>query len=156
MISELSTRRGGPGRDFAFSGLWVVPGPVARVREVLVDLERYPTWWPEVRAVASLGPDDALVICRSWLPYSLELHLTALRRDPDRLETGIGGDLEGWARWLLDPVADGTRIRFEQICRVTRRHLTFASYLARPLLVANHDRMMESGIRGLVSRLDHG
>ena len=46
-----------------------------RVHEVLLDLEHYVDWWPQVRAVASAGPDDALVVCRSLLPYDLELHL---------------------------------------------------------------------------------
>ena len=27
-----------------------------------IDLEHYVDWWPQVRAVASLGPDDALVL----------------------------------------------------------------------------------------------
>lgn len=140
-------------RHYEFGGSWVVPAPPERVQSTLVDLEFYPEWWPEVRAVASLGPDDALVVCRSWLPYSLELHLTAVRRDPELLETRLGGDLEGHARWRLAPHPRGTRLDYEQSCRVTGRLLAVASYAARPLLVRNHERMMSSCVAGLGRRL---
>ena len=47
-------------RDYRFSGTWTVPAAPEAVAALLVDLERYPSWWREIRAVASLGEDDAL------------------------------------------------------------------------------------------------
>jgi carbon monoxide dehydrogenase subunit G len=138
---------------FTFTGSWHVPAPPEEVREVLLDLERYPTWWPEVRAVASLGGDDALVVCRSTLPYSLDLHLHAVRRDPDVLETRLDGDLVGVARWLLGPQGGGTRLRFEQHVRVAGAVLALGSYVARPLLRWNHHRMMDSCVTRLAARV---
>jgi hypothetical protein len=134
---------------YSFTDQWVLPARPERLHERLVDLERYPEWWPEVRAVASLGPDDALVVCRSRLPYDLELHLHAVHRRPDLLETTIAGDLHGWVRWRLAPVADGTRLAFEQAVDVPGRLLRLASYVARPVLVWNHHRMLDSAIRAL-------
>lgn len=152
-------------RDFRFDGEWELPLVPDRVHTRLLDLERYPTWWPEIRAVAKLGDDDALVLVRSALPITLELVLHAESRSSDRLETTLSGDLQGWVRWLIDPISGGagphTRLRFEQEVRVARRGLSWASYVVRPVLVWNHDRMVASAVRGLLdaavpTRIDRG
>ncbi len=67
---------------YTFSGTWEIAAPVAAVHAQLVDLEHYPDWWPQVVAVASLGPDDARVLCRSVLPYTLDLVLHAVEPVP--------------------------------------------------------------------------
>jgi len=136
-------------RTYRFRDEWSVPGSQDAVQAVLVDLEHYVTWWPEVRAVAKLGADDAVVICRSRLPYSLELRLTAVHREPHLLEVRIDGDLSGHARWQLGPDPLGTRLVFDQQVQVRNRALALASYVARPLLIWNHHRMMRSCIDGL-------
>lgn len=137
---------------FRFSGTWDVAAPVAAVHDVLVDLERYPSWWPQVVAVASLGPDDARVLCRSVLPYTLDLVLHALDRSPDRLEVAVAGDLEGSVRFRLARTAAGTRLDLTQEVRVPGVP-GVASYLARPVLRWNHHRMMAGGIDGLRARV---
>lgn len=137
-------------RRYRFTDSWLLPVAPADLHPRLADLEGYPAWWPEVRAVASLGPDDALVVCRSRLPYDLELHLHAVHRRPDLLETALDGDLHGWVRWRLSEEDGGTRLVFEQEVTVRSRVLALASYLVRPLLVWNHDRMLDSAIRNLV------
>ena len=139
---------------YSFRGTWTVPAPVPRVQEVLVDLEHYPAWWPQVLAVAKVTDDDARVLCRSVLPYTLDLLLHAERREPFVLETSLAGDLEGVVRWRLAADAGGTRMDFEQDVRVTSRLLGLASYPARPLLSWNHDRMMAGCIAGLRERLE--
>lgn len=140
-------------REFSFRDEWTVAAPMGEVQAVLVDLEGYPSWWPQVRAVAKLGPDDALVVCRSVLPYALEVRLHAVHRLPDLLETALEGDLAGTARWRLTPVTGGTRLQFEQDVRVTGRLLGFAAYAGRPVLTWNHDRMMAGCIAGLRTRV---
>jgi Polyketide cyclase / dehydrase and lipid transport len=143
---------------YSFRVSWTVPFPLERVHAVLVDLERYPEWWPQVRAVASLGEDDALVVARSVLPYSLELVLHAVRRDPTHLETTLTGDLEGVVRWNLtdlgpSEIGPQTRMDFEQEVQVTGRLLRVASRAGRPLLRWNHERMMRGCEQGLRRRL---
>jgi uncharacterized protein YndB with AHSA1/START domain len=138
--------------SYSFAGSWTVPAPPDRVHEVLVDLERFPEWWPQVLAVASLGPDDARVLCRSALPYTLDLLLHARDRDLRRLEVGIDGDLRGWARWTLTETSAGTRLDFGQ-------EVSVAGWLGRispvlgPVLRWNHDRMMTGCLEGLRVRL---
>ena len=138
---------------YSFRGTWTVPAPVERVQPVLLDLEHYPDWWPQVRAVAKITDDDARVLCRSTLPYTLDLLLHAERREPHLLETSLAGDLEGVVRWRLTDQPSGTRLDFEQDVRVTGRLLHLASYAARPLLGWNHHRMMAGCLAGLRARL---
>jgi carbon monoxide dehydrogenase subunit G len=138
--------------SFAFRDSWDVAAPPAAVHDVLVDLEHYPEWWPQVVAVASLGPDDARVLCRSTLPYTLDLVLHAADRSPGRLEVGVSGDLDGTVRFVLDEHPGGTRLDFGQEVRA-RGLLATASYVARPVLRWNHDRMMRGCRDGLRARL---
>jgi hypothetical protein len=141
-------------RTWSFRSSFTVPAPCARVHDVLADLESYPSWWRQVRAVVRLGEDDALVVCRSVLPYSLHLHLHAVHRLPDLLETSIDGDLVGSVRWRLADHPSGTQLDFEQDVTVAGRLLTIGSYVARPLLRWNHEWMIRGCREGLLSRVD--
>lgn len=134
--------------SYSFSASWDVAAPLAEVAQTVVDLEHYPDWWPQVRAVAKLGPDRAWVRCRSALPYTLDLVLDAVTRTPPVLEVAISGDLTGFARFALAPAAGGTRLEFRQEVEA-RGPLALASYVARPVLVWNHARMMAGCREGL-------
>jgi hypothetical protein len=137
---------------FTFSERWWVPARPDEVRDVLVDLERYPEWWPQVLAVASLGDDDARLLCRSTLPYTLDLVLHAVSRDLPTLEVALDGDLRGWVRWRLVPERGGTALDLTQEVSV-RGPLAAAAAVLRPLATWNHRRMMAGGLRGLRARL---
>lgn len=138
---------------FAFHDSWSVAASPGRVREVLVDLEHYPEWWPQVVAVAKIDDDTARVLCRSSLPFTLDLVLGAVHREPRLLETTIDGDLEGSVRWRLDPDGGGTRVTLDQQVVVARRLLALASYVGRPALRWNHARMVRACRRGLALRV---
>ena len=137
---------------YRFSSTWQVAAPVGEVAATVVDLERYPEWWPQVRAVARLGEDTAWVRCRASLPYTLDLVLVAASRTPPVLEVSIGGDLTGFARFTLSGTdAGGTRLDFRQEVSA-HGALALASYVARPLLAWNHERMMAGCRDGLAQR----
>ena len=143
--------------DYDFEHSMVLAAEPDQVHAVLVDLERFGSWWPQVRAVASLGPDDALVVCRSVLPYDLELHLHAERRDPELLRVAIDGPIQGYAQWKLtalheDGVPGGTRLDFEQRVHAVDRSFVLGSYVLKPLLRWNHHRMMQGAEDGLAKR----
>jgi len=142
-----------PRTDYAFRHRTTVAAEPGVVHDVLVDLEHYVDWWPQVRAVASLGPDDALVVCRSLLPYDLELALHAESRDPESLRVAIDGPIRGYADWRLTRVDGGTRLDFEQRVHAVARRFRWASYVAKPVLAANHAWMMRGAERGLTARL---
>lgn len=136
-------------RHYTFRHHWTVAAPADRVQAVLSDLEHYPDWWPQIRAVAKIDDDNARVLCRSALPYDIDLLLTAIRRDPLELETTLSGDLEGTARWRLHPDGDRTMVDYEQDVLVTGRLLGFLSSVLRRPLAWNHDRMMAGCRDGL-------
>jgi hypothetical protein len=137
-----------------FEHRWLLEGTRQAAYDVLVDVERYPEWWPQIRAVAYLGPERALVVCRSVLPFSLHLELEPVARDPERgiLEVAIDGDLVGWSRFTLTPTSRGLDTRYEQEVE-TRGRMLDAARLARPLVRANHTWMMRSARAGLTARL---
>lgn len=137
---------------YGFGGSWHVGAPLPEVRDTIVDLEHYPEWWPQVRAVASLGPDDAWVVCRSALPYSLNLVLHAVSREGTVLEVAVTGDLDGFVRWRLADEGSGTRMDLEQQVTVSGL-LGVASQALRPVLRWNHHRMMTGCVMGLRKRL---
>jgi carbon monoxide dehydrogenase subunit G len=143
--------------EYVFTDSFIAPAAPERVHALLLDLEHYVDWWPQVRAVASLGPDDALVVCRSVLPYDLELRLHAASRDPHELRVDIDGPIRGFARWRLTHAGadtqDGTRLDFEQRVHAVDLMFVWASHLAKPLLSWNHARMMRGAERGLAARL---
>jgi hypothetical protein len=142
--------------EYVFRASWESAATPARIRAVLLDLEHYVDWWPQVRAVASAGPDDALVVCRSLLPYDLELHLRAESRDPALLRVRIDGPIRGFAQWRLAATGAGTRLDFEQRVQAVTTALRWASYVAKPLLAANHTWMMRGAQRGLQERVSPG
>ena len=144
-------------RRYRFSSAFNLAAPRERVHGVLVDLEAYCEWWPQVRAVGKLDDDRALVVCRSALPYELELELTARSRAAEKLEVGIDGPIRGWARYHLADLGPGvTSLQFEQEVYAVDRLMALASYVARPLLVWNHHRMMAGAVRGLRETLERG
>lgn len=138
--------------EYAFAHSMNIPASPEAVHAVLVDLEHFGDWWPQVRAVAKLGDDDALVVCRSLLPYDLELLLHAESRALGLLRVGIDGPIRGYAQWRLTGVDGGTRLEFEQRVHAVTRGFRWASYVAKPVLRANHALMMRGAQDGLARR----
>lgn len=140
-------------RTFAFSSAWWTPHDGPRVHAVLEDVEHYPEWWPQVVACLKTGEDQGVVLCRSTLPYTLELHVSLLRRTPEVLESRVTGDLDGWVRWTVRTEGEGCRVHFEQEVTVNGALLSLAAYAARPALRWNHERMLAGARDGLARRL---
>lgn len=139
--------------SYSFHSSWLVLATPAEVADVAVDLARYPQWWPQVRAVARLGPDAARVLVRAALPWTLDLMLESVSQEPPRLEVALSGDVDGWVRWHLTEVVGGTRCDHTQEVTV-RGALAVASVVGRSALAWNHHRAMvgcERGMRGEVA-----
>jgi hypothetical protein len=141
---------------FSFRTHWEIAAPADAVQRVLVDLEHYPEWWPQVVAVAKIDDDRARVLCRSRLPYTLDLVLTAERREPRQLESRIDGDLVGVALWRLEEVDGSTLVDYTQDVVVTHRVLRPMVRVLRGPMEWNHARMMEGCHAGLERRLGLG
>lgn len=138
-------------RTYQFRSVWRPAAPVADVYKVLEHLADYPMWWPEVKEVRPLGPDQYELRCRSILPYDLVFTTHQTRRDPMArvLEASLTGDLEGFSRWTLQESPDGVRATFEEEVVANKELLRRLDLLARPAFRANHSLMMRHGERGL-------
>jgi hypothetical protein len=139
---------------FRFESRWQLDATREAAYDVLVDLERYPLWWRQVRAVAKLGEDHAWVLARSLLPITLSLELRPVTRDPERgvLQISIDGDLQGWSRFELTPTGQGLDVWYEQEV-VTHRAILGATRPLRAVVTANHSWMMRSCRLGLARRV---
>lgn len=84
---------------YRFRSVWDLAAPPARVYAVLEQAEEYPRWWPQVRAVESLGPRTGAGYFRSFLPYEIKVTATELLRDPAG---------ESW-RWPCTATSKGGR-----------------------------------------------
>ncbi|HSV37379.1 MAG TPA: SRPBCC family protein [Nocardioidaceae bacterium] len=140
--------------SFRFEHRWLLDAEAGAAYDVLVDVERYPEWWPQISAVAKLGEDHALVLCRSVLPFTLHLELRPVVRDPDAgvLHVSIDGDLEGWSRFTLSPTDAGLDVFYEQEVE-TRRPMLDATRWVRRAVRTNHTWMMRSARVGLETRV---
>ncbi|MFC7974272.1 SRPBCC family protein [Streptomyces cinereoruber] len=140
---------------YRFRCVWRLPAPPDTVYAVLERAEDYPRWWPQVREVVPRDEASGTARFRSLLPYDLLVTVRALRRDPAArvLEIGLGGDLEGRARWTLTQEGTGTRVLYEQEVEVRARLLRILAVPGRPLFRANHALMMRGGRRRLAAHL---
>ena len=139
--------------DFTFTDTWHLPADVDTVVAALADIERYPTWWPQVRSVTRIDERSGRGVVRSLLPLRLDLVLTREVEDHDggHLRVRITGDLRGYAEWRVVAGAKGAEAHFEQSVRVATR-LERVATLVPWVLRANHAWMMRRGRRGLRRR----
>jgi hypothetical protein len=136
---------------YEFKSLWHVEARPDDVFEVLADLDAYPAWWPEVKAVERLGETAVAVRVRSFLPYELRFEMHQVVRDAQSgvLEVSMAGDLEGFSRWTVSGEGGGSRLLFEEEVRTNRVVLNRLALVARPAFKVNHAFMMRHGEAGL-------
>ncbi|MEU3274588.1 SRPBCC family protein [Saccharomonospora sp. NPDC006951] len=141
---------------YRFRAAWSIDAPAPAVFAAVVDVARYPQWWPDVRTVSKVNEDTAELVCRATLPFALTLRMTRLEQDEHtgRLGVALSGDLEGslTARVWEGP-GSATRLEILQQVVATKTLLRALSPLARPVFRANHAVMMRRGQRGLRSLL---
>lgn len=114
--------------------------------DVIADVAGYPSWWPQVRAIAKVDERTARIVIRSLLPYSLECELESVVQDRAAgiLEARLRGDIEGWSRWTLTQDGSQTTMNFEQFVDTPHWPLRAARWV-RWLPELNHRWMMKHG-----------
>ncbi|MFF5976135.1 SRPBCC family protein [Streptomyces sp. NPDC012769] len=142
---------------YRFRSVWRLAAPPEAVYAALECAEDYPRWWPQVREVVPVDETTGTARFRSLLPYDLVVTARARRRDPAArvLEIALGGDLEGWARWTLSTLPDGTGTHalYEQEVEVRSPLMRALAVPGRPVFRVNHALMMRAGRRGLAAHL---
>ena len=137
---------------------WTFEAPADVVLAALRDLESYARWWPQVRVAERVGEHRVRMRCRSALPYDLVFVVEESGIDVGRgyLEGTLTGDLDGMSRWVVtgDPDGAGTTASFLEVVVTTPWAMNLLAPVARPLVLANHARMMRDGEAGLRADLD--
>ncbi|MBB5935650.1 SRPBCC family protein [Streptomyces zagrosensis] len=153
----------GGWHHYRFRSSWTLTAPPDAVYAVLERAEEYPAWWPQVREAHPRDEGSGTARFRSVLPYDLVVSAHETRRDPAArvLEMAMTGDLEGWARWTVEPhtvagEGSGSQAFFEQEVELCKPLLRRIALLCRPFLVLNHALMMRGGQRGLRAVLAAG
>lgn len=139
-----------PANIYRFRDIWFIAAPAPSVFDAVVDLARYPQWWPDVRSVRRIDEETAELICRATLPYQLVLRMRRAEQDAPagRLRVHLSGDLEGSLAALVLTHSAGTRLDITQQVVATKPLLRRLS-IARPLFRVNHALMMRRGQHGL-------
>jgi hypothetical protein len=138
--------------DYRFRHLWAVRAAATRVFDALVDLARYPDWWPDIRDVRRIDDDTAEVTCRSTLPYVLTFRMHRKEENPDKglMRVDMTGDLEGYVQGVVvQHRTAGALLVISQRVVVTKPLLRAFAPVARPLFLLNHALMMRRGQLGL-------
>lgn len=137
--------------SYSFRSVWTPGAPAGDVYQALEHLADYPAWWPEIKEVRPLSNEEYELRCRSVLPYDLVFTTHQARRDPVQrvLEAKLTGDIEGFTRWTIQEIADGSRATFEEEVVANKKLLQRLDPVARPAFRANHKLMMSHGERGL-------
>ena len=148
---------------YRFSTLWRLRAPLDDVYGVIVDIDRWPEWWPNVRRIERLEegePDGIGAVVRATfvgrLPYPLRFDLRVTRRDrPTAMVGAASGELEGTGEWTLWEEAGGTAVRYVWAIRTTRRWMNLLAPLpfVEELFRLNHHAVMRGGLRGIRRRL---
>lgn len=136
---------------YVFKSIWHVDAPFDDVCAVLSDVTTYCAWWPEIRSVTPLDTHRVEMVARSLLPY--ELRFVSAERDGEHtrgvIDADLSGDLEGFARFTVEPARIGCQLTYDQEVDANKGLLKVLAPLARPAFKANHSLMMKHGEAGL-------
>lgn len=143
--------------DYVFVTLWRVAGNVDRVYRVLVDIENYPRWWPEVYLqVEPLTPlkktigDRVRLLTRGKLPYKIRWQSEIVQANPPHgFMIRATGDFDGRGIWSLKQQGSDVVLTFDWRLRVQKRLIRSLSWLFKPLFRWNHRWAMARGRGGL-------
>ena len=159
---------------FVLISRWRMNCPSQPIWELLTDLERWPTWWPQVKQVRLLhrAPVGEAGTCaaltwRSPLGYRFTIEVVNTRRERSRegrceIEGHSSGDLLGQGLWVLDPVpgvagtaaAQQLDITYRYEIELGRRWMRLTAPLLRLLFKWSHFAVMEAGARGMAAQLN--
>lgn len=146
---------------YVYASCWRIAAPVADVWRALVEVERWPQWWPYVRRVQTLREGDAdgvgairRIEWSSRLPYGFTLDVEGVEASRHRVLRGCAtGDLDGVGLWVLKPEDGGTCVRYTWRLDLRTRWMRAAAPLMAPVFRWNHHGVMRAGARGLARHL---
>jgi len=127
-------------------GLEAAPEEVWRAIEHSDHFQSWWGWLEEFRLEGGGLVDGAVLhgVVSPPLPYRMRLRVELDRCErPQSIDATVHGDLEGWARLVLEPDGSGTRAEVRWTIEMMQRPMRLAARLARPVLEWGHDRVVE-------------
>lgn len=151
----------GSRTHYRFQTVWWTTAGIDQIWNALANYAAWPTWWRGIRSVEVLTEGDergvGTILRQSWrsrVPHTLVFDLTMLRIESGRLLEGrASGDLEGTCRWTLNPLHDGTEIRFEVDVRTSRWWMNLPIPFASKVVRSSFETIMRWGREGLTLTL---
>ena len=117
--------------------------------------ERFETWWAWLREFRLEGPGLEVGsilhgVVSPPVPYTMRIRVVLDRcTRPACIDATVHGDLEGTARLVLEPTAQGTLIDVSWTVEMTQRAMRVAARVAHPLMRWGHDRVIDTTVAGL-------
>jgi uncharacterized protein YndB with AHSA1/START domain len=150
---------------YNFRTVWLIEAPIGAVWDAIVDSERWPEWWPFLESVEVIAKGEYCGIGSirryTWggtLPYRLAFQITVTKIERPQLIEGVAsGDLEGLGRWTLSEEGGrSTRVEYLLRARSTKPWMNMSAPLLGCFFRWNHNRVMNSGLKGLCNYLRCG
>jgi quercetin dioxygenase-like cupin family protein/uncharacterized protein YndB with AHSA1/START domain len=142
-------------REYVFIDEWDVAAPPEAAFTAIADPRTYPDWWrPVYLDVDADGPPAIGTVSRQHfkgrLPYELRTRSRIVELDPPSVVAAkVEGDLSGFGRWTLTPIADGTHVRFDWRVYADRPLLRVLTPVLRPAFRWNHNWAIARAMEGL-------
>jgi len=148
--------------QYHFKTDWEFKADPPRTWSIVLDLQRYPGWWKNFRAVRLLKGDGQAIgsvydcVVRGSLPYSLRYTLEVVAVERYRsIELRSTGDLVGTGRWeFTEPAPGSTHATYYWDVATTNPALNLLAPFARRFLAQNHEQVMANGYRALRAAIE--
>ena len=162
---------------FVLISRWYLDCAIAAAWQCIVEVRRWPEWWPNVSAVRvdNQGAPQTLpytprvgdAVWIDWktrLGYGFRLHVATTRvLPPFELDGSVDGDLIGQGLWVLEPVdpdepvehqsGNGVVITYRWDLHLNRAWMRVAAPLLRPVFAWYHFAVMRTGARAMAQRI---
>jgi uncharacterized protein YndB with AHSA1/START domain len=147
--------------DYEFITTWKVQSPQQQVWDLILNSDRWPSWWRGVEKVEKLRAGDANHVgalmrytWKSKLPYRLVFEMETIRVQPISLIEGRAvGELQGHGLWTLTHENGITTARYDWKVKTTKAWMNLLAPVARPFFNWNHNVVMGWGGEGLAKQL---
>ncbi|MEQ1786119.1 MAG: SRPBCC family protein [Acidimicrobiales bacterium] len=125
--------------------------PPEELWEAMARVDAYREWWPWLRqldATALVGGDVWSAVVQPPLPYRLRFSVHLDRVDAPLLASAhVTGDIEGTARLVIEPTAEGSELHFTSELAPTNAVLRTVASLASPMVRFGHEWVLDTGLR---------
>ena len=154
--------RSGDLSTYAFVTTFEVGAPPSDVFDLVVQPEPWLAHWGDVvdvdrrRAGGTDGAGSAIAgSVRAPLGYRIGGRIDVVRAErPDVVEMQVTGTIRGSGRWLLNPTAAGTAVRFSWQVRPAAAWLRVLTPVARPAFEAAHTTVVRRAVEAAALHLD--